>query len=125
LFGFLRAHSFFLCTQLESPYTQVVFNRITMLRINARGAVLTSIIALILVLAFVAQWKRHEIDTWRGGYAEGSAPDLANQDSKLEDIAEFKDDAIHTAAPVVPDLSAGNSTLGVMPYYLNFATLFC
>jgi hypothetical protein len=84
-----------------------------MLRINARGAILTSIIALILVLAFVAQWKRHEIDTWRGGYAGGSAPDLANQDSRLEDVAEFKDDAAHPAAPIAPDFSAGNSTLGV------------
>jgi hypothetical protein len=98
---------------------------VTMLRINARGAVLTSIIALILVLAFVAQWKRHEIDTWRGGYAGGSTPDLANQDSKLEDVANFKDGAIHTTAHVVPDFSAGNSTLGVRIYHLNFVSSPC
>jgi hypothetical protein len=80
-----------------------------MLRINARGAVLTSIIALVLVLLFVAQWKRNEIETWRGAYA-ASTPDIANQDSKLDDIAEFKDDA---AAPSPPDFTAANSTLGV------------
>jgi hypothetical protein len=88
---------------------------ITMLRINARGAILTSIIALILVLLFVAQWKRNEIDAWRGS----STPDIANQDSKLEDVAEFKDDTAHPAAPIVPDLSAANSTLGVSTFYLH------
>ncbi|KAI4756599.1 hypothetical protein E4T52_04256 [Aureobasidium sp. EXF-3400] len=79
-----------------------------MLRINARGAVLTSIIALVLVLLFVAQWKRNEIETWRGAYA-ASTPNIANQDSKLDSIAEFKDDA---AAPSPPDFTAANSTLG-------------
>jgi hypothetical protein len=86
-----------------------------MLRVNARGAVLTSVIALILVLLSVAQWKRNEIDAWRGS----STPDIANQDSKLEDIAEFKDDA---ATPVIPDYSAANSTLGVSTLP-SFATL--
>jgi hypothetical protein len=80
-----------------------------MLRINARGAVLTSIIALVLVLLFVAQWKRNEIETWRGAYA-ASTPDIANQDSKLENVAEFKDDA---TVPSPPDFTAANSTLGV------------
>ena len=80
-----------------------------MLRVNARGAVLTSIIALILVLLFVAQWKRNEIETWRGAYAGASTPNIDNQDAKLEDIPEFKDD---TAAGA-PDFSAANSTLGV------------
>jgi hypothetical protein len=82
---------------------------VTMLRINARGAVLTSIIALVLVLLFVAQWKRNEIETWRGAYA-ASTPDIANQDSKLENVAEFKDDA---TVPSPPDFTAANSTLGV------------
>jgi len=79
-----------------------------MLRVNARGVVLTSIIALVLVLLFVAQWKRNEIDAWRSAYAGASTPDIANQDNKLE---EFKDDA--TAAPATPDYTAANSTLGV------------
>ena len=79
-----------------------------MLRINARGVVLTSIIALVLVLLFVAQWKRNEIDAWRSAYAGASTPDIANQDNKLE---EFKDDA--TATPSPPDFTAANSTLGV------------
>jgi hypothetical protein len=108
---FPASHSYFALLSVHIPGSAVV--DVTMLRINARGAVLTSIIALILVLAFVAQWKRHEIDSWRGGYAGGSTPDLANQDSKLEDVAEFKDDAVHPATPVVSDFSAGNSTLGV------------
>lgn len=79
-----------------------------MLRINARGVVLTSIIALVLVLLVVAQWKRSEIDAWRSAYAGASTPDIANQDTKLD---EFKDDA--AAAPSPPNFTAANSTLGV------------
>lgn len=82
-----------------------------MLRINARGAVLTSIVALVLVLLFVAQWKREEISAWR---AEAS-PNTNYQDTKLDEVTEFKDDAVPSTTPAVPDLSAGNSTLGVRP----------
>lgn len=78
-----------------------------MIRINARGAIITSIVAFLLVLLSVAQWKRNEIDAWRGA---ASNTDLANQDSRLEDVAEFKDDAV---APAVQDLTAANATLGV------------
>ncbi|THY85489.1 hypothetical protein D6C92_08860 [Aureobasidium pullulans] len=80
-----------------------------MVRINARGAILTSVIALILVLLFVAQWKRNEINAWRGPHADAASPPVHHEDTKLGDVAEFKDDV---AAPAVPDYSAGNSTLG-------------
>lgn len=82
---------------------------LTMLRINARGAVLTSIVALVLVLLFVAQWKREEISAWRAD----AAPNTNYQDTKLDEVTEFKDDAAPSTTPAIPDLSAGNSTLGV------------
>lgn len=86
-----------------------------MLRINARGVVITSIVALALVLLFVAQWKHEEISAWRGPHADVSSPNTNHQDTKLDEVTEFKDDAVPSAAPVVPDFSAGNATLGVRP----------
>jgi len=85
-----------------------------MLRINARAAILTSIVALVLVLLFVAQWKHEEISAWRGPHADAS-PATNYQDTKLDEVTEFKDDAAPSTAPAVPDFSAANSTLGVRP----------
>jgi hypothetical protein len=83
-----------------------------MLRINARGAILASIVALVLVLLFVAQWKHEEINAWRGPHDDASSN---HQDTKLDEVTEFKDEAVPSTTPVVPDFSAGNSTLGVRP----------
>lgn len=83
-----------------------------MLRINARGAVFTSIVALVLVLLFVAQWKHEEISAWRGPHADASSP---NTNHQLDEVTEFKDDTAPPTAPIVPDFSSANSTLGVRP----------
>lgn len=101
-----------LSSDLQQQYLDIasVASSQKMIRINARGAILTSVIALILVLLFVAQWKRNEINAWRGPHADAASPPVHHEDTKLGDVAEFKDDV---AAPAVPDYSAGNSTLGV------------
>lgn len=76
-----------------------------MLRINARGAVLTSVVAGILVLLFVAQWKRDEINAWRGPLNTASPPE--------DSIKVNKEPNTSDSLPMAPDFSAGNSTLGV------------
>lgn len=73
-----------------------------MLRVNGRGVLLTSTVAFVLVLLFVARWKREDLSAWQ--------TQLTSSPATEEIIVPVSTPDVNSDAP---DLSAGNSTLGV------------